>query len=369
MHFIKNRQLLINILLGLGLISIPFLTSPDLAIGTAMFKVTGFQRSFLSYFLLLVFFYINYYILIPKFYVHKKWLVLIILLIIAFAIVNVIPNLLIEGQNIPRPGDGMINPPEFSSQPSPTQNNLEGFSENRPPNRPDNKFLGGLFSRSSYLFQFIMVFVLSLHLRINNYLKEVRNEQLQTEISYLKAQINPHFLFNTLNSIYALALKKEDKTPMAVLKLSNIMRYVVTESDQKTVPLRDEIEYIIDYIDLQKLRLNTDVEISFNTEGSPASHRIAPMLLITFVENAFKYGVSPENPSKISIFMSFEKANEVVLIVENTNYNNQIFDAATTKEGLRNTKKRLEYAYPNKHELKITETPETYKVRLKIELG
>ncbi|MAZ25851.1 MAG: hypothetical protein CL868_02080 [Cytophagaceae bacterium] len=369
MHLLKNRQLLINILLGLGLISIPFLTSPDLAIGTAMFKITGFQRSFLSYLLLLIFFYVNYYIFIPKFYVQKKWLVLVVVLIACFAIVHIIPDLIIDDQKLPKPEDVGINPSEFSNSIGSPQNSPGGFPDKMPPKGPDNEFMGGLFSRGSYLFQFIMVFVLSLHLRINNYLKEVRNEQLQTEISYLKAQINPHFLFNTLNSIYALALKKEDKTPMAVLKLSNIMRYVVTESDQKSVPLRDEIEYIIDYIDLQKLRLTKDVDVSFNVKGSPANHRIAPMLLIIFVENAFKYGVSPENPSKIAIFMSFENEDEVVLVVENTNFNNQIFDTETTKEGLRNTKKRLEYAYPNKHHLEITETSETYKVRLKIALG
>ncbi len=339
---LKNRQLFINILLGVGLISAPFLSSPDLSTGIGILKLPPFQRSFLSYFFLLVFFYANYYIFVPKFYIKKKWGLLIFYLIISYLIIRFVPNLLIQDvHRLPFPDEGF-------------------------PDKPNMIFTRTIFSKDHYVIQFIMVLILSLHLRINNYLTEVKNEQLQAEISYLKAQINPHFLFNTLNNIYALALKKAESTPMAVLKLSNIMRYVVTESDQKRVLVKNEIAYINDYIALQKMRLTNDVIIDFNIEGDPGQLKIAPMLLITFIENAFKYGVSQDQTSKITIFISFKGQNAFLFEVENTNYKTTVFNSNSSKAGLKNTQKRLAYAYPNSHQLKIIETLETYKIILNI---
>ncbi|WP_053969817.1 sensor histidine kinase [Mangrovimonas sp. ST2L15] len=346
---LQNRQLLISIFFGLAIISIPFLSSPDLSWDFSIFKVEPFKKSLLSYLLLLVFFYLNYYFIVPKFYISKRWGLLLISLLISYAIIYFVPDLLMDLKpDLPIPNNPGNMPPR------------QGGPEVKNP-------LFNIFPRESRLFPFVLIFLLSLYLRLDNHLKDLKNEQLQTELSYLKAQINPHFLFNTLNTIYALALKKANTTPMAVLKLSNIMRYVVTENDQARVSIQNEIDYINDYIDLQKLRLSDDVVINFKQEGITDHHSIAPMLLINFVENAFKYGICQDEKSEIDILMSIED-NTLFFIVKNTNYNTQIVDINSTKEGIKNTQRRLAYIYPNKHDLKIIETSQYFKVKLEIEL-
>ncbi len=346
---LKNRQLLINLLLGIGLISIPFLTSPDLNKGLDLLSIPPFLKSLLSYVLLLVFFYINYYYFIPQFYLKKKWVALVVQVTVCYLIIYFLPDILVQASA----------PPEI------TPNSTPLFKSSRPEEPLPKRHL---FSMGSYFFQFAMIFFLSLHLRINNYLKDIKSEQLKTEISYLKAQINPHFLFNTLNSIYALSLKKSDNTPKAILKLSNIMRYVVTESEQKKVPLQDEINYINDYIDLQKLRSAKNVIIDFNIKGETNGLNIAPLLLITFVENAFKYGIFQDENSKIAINLLVTNNKTLKFTVNNKKLNGAISKEESTQEGLKNTKKRLDYIYPNSHKLVIINTNKTYTVHLDIQL-
>ena len=143
---------------------------------------------------------------------------------------------------------------------------------------------------AQFLIPFLLVIALAFLIKITNRLNEINTEKRNAEVSYLKAQINPHFLFNTLNSLYALTLQKSNEAPIAVLKLSGIMRYVVTESNREYVPLEKELNYIKDYIALQKLRLDPNVSLVFEIDGEPFGKAIAPLLLIPFIENAFKYG-------------------------------------------------------------------------------
>lgn len=145
------------------------------------------------------------------------------------------------------------------------------------------------------LYMFILVLVCALLLKTNQRWRKLRQEKLETELSYLKAQINPHFLFNTLNSIYALAIEKSDYTATAVVKLSGMMRYIISESHKHFVSLEKEISYINDYIELQKFRLGGTVKIHYSLQGHYPGKEIAPLILITFVENAFKYGLTPKN--------------------------------------------------------------------------
>jgi sensor histidine kinase YesM len=146
--------------------------------------------------------------------------------------------------------------------------------------------------------------------------KDMENQKLGAELSLLKSQINPHFFFNTLNSIYSLAIIKSDRTPEAVLKLSEIMRYIIYDTERKLVPLSKEIEYIANYIELQRLRLPEDVKIKFKTDLGEGESVIEPLLLLPFVENAFKHGVDIEKGGKILIQISL-RGNELRLHVEN----------------------------------------------------
>lgn len=196
--------------------------------------------------------------------------------------------------------------------------------------------------------------------------QEITKQQLQTELSLLKSQVNPHFLFNTLNSIYSLSVTNNEKTSDAVMKLSRIMRYTLEESKHDEVPLADEIEFIRSYIDLQKIRLTDMVSIDFTTCGPVENVVIAPLLFIPFIENAFKYGISTHHPSAIAIHLevqqnklTFTCINDVVPVQHKHE---------STGTGIVNTKRRLELLYPLKHTLTIESNPRQYKVLLHLNL-
>jgi LytS/YehU family sensor histidine kinase len=189
-------------------------------------------------------------------------------------------------------------------------------------------------------------------------------DKAQAELSFLKAQINPHFLFNTLNNIYSLAVTKNEHTAKAIMKLSNIMRYVTDDVTQTEVPLQSEVNCIADYIDLQKLRLGEGAEVNFMTEGNFENKYIGPLLLMTFVENVFKYGISAHEPSPITVEISADDKSITLYC------RNKIFPQRTSTErkgiGIENTKQRLKHLYPEKYDLKIEQDEGYYKVTLTI---
>jgi sensor histidine kinase YesM len=192
-------------------------------------------------------------------------------------------------------------------------------------------------------------------------------EKVEAELSFLKAQIKPHFLFNTLNSIYSLAIQKSNEVPQAIALFSVMLRYITNEAHKNFIPINKELGYISSYVGLQKLRFENTVNVEFYIEGSTDEREIAPLLLSTFVENAFKYGVNPEKKSviKISVFVS---ESEICLTV----FNNKVIDRKTQITegglGLENVKKRLDLLYPNLHELVINNDKESYSILLKIKL-
>jgi sensor histidine kinase YesM len=139
--------------------------------------------------------------------------------------------------------------------------------------------------------------------------RDIENEHLRTELSFLHMQINPHFLFNSLNTIYGMSLKKSDNAPKAVLKLSQLLRYMIEETGHNTVPLEQEVTYLNNFIELQKMRSGPSLSVTFDVEGDINGANIAPMLLLPFVENAFKYGLnnSLDSPIQISLWVSKER--------------------------------------------------------------
>ncbi|WP_422355390.1 sensor histidine kinase [Roseivirga pacifica] len=192
----------------------------------------------------------------------------------------------------------------------------------------------------------------------------------KSELSFLKSQINPHFLFNSLNSIYGIALaEKSPKTADGVQKLSDMMRFMLKENTQEKISLNKEIEYIHNYIDLQSLRLDTNKHVQLNVSiEQPCDGNISPMLLIPMIENAFKHGVSIDKPSFIDIAL---KCNEhyVSLNVKNSNHHKEKTSAEESGIGLENVRKRLELLYPEKHLFQVYENEETYEAFIKIELA
>ena len=195
----------------------------------------------------------------------------------------------------------------------------------------------------------------------------MESEKAKSDLLNLKYQLQPHFLFNILNSIYSLSLMKSDAAPEGILKLSNVMRYVVTESGNDFVPLGKEIDYIKDYIALQLIRTDESLDFSFSEKGDFENYKIAPLILVNFVENAFKYGFNAEEKSKIEIDVVVEN-DMLVFKVFNQKVIRKTSESSTTQIGLQNTLLRLESIYGNKYNINIDEDEKIYRVHLKIDL-
>ncbi len=183
--------------------------------------------------------------------------------------------------------------------------------------------------------------------------KNMVHEKTNSELALLKSQVNPHFLFNTLNGIYSLANAKSDKTAHAVFKLSQLMRYMLDESKQEFVPLSSELDYINTFIELQKLRLFDNVKVDINVKGEADNIRIQPLLLIPFIENAFKHGTDSTSDCMINIDLDINKES-IQLVVKNDILKSRS-EEGMSGFGLNNIKRRLELEYPDKHVL-VTET-------------
>ncbi len=199
--------------------------------------------------------------------------------------------------------------------------------------------------------------------------QQFEQEKLSAELKFLKAQVHPHFLFNTLNNLYALTLKRSSKAPEIVLKLSDLLNYMLYECNTERVPLNKELELVENYVELEKLRYGErlDVSLNVNVEGNT---QIVPMLILPFIENCFKHGVSGETDNSwVSIDITV-KDNLLTLKVDNSKSNEETKDEREYREGigLKNVKRRLELLYGGGYDLKIMDTKESYLVILKVEL-
>ena len=197
--------------------------------------------------------------------------------------------------------------------------------------------------------------------------KALENEKLNAELRFLKAQINPHFLFNTLNNLYALAFSQSPKTTEVIAKLSEMMRYMIYDSNHPKVPLGKEIAYMENYIGLEKLRLNQPIPIEFSTDGDLESLQIVPLILIAFLENAFKHGVNSNTPNAwISINIA-QHGSKIIYTIANSKNAKANHDHSGF--GLQNVQRRLELSYPDKYKLEIQNDPLEYRVRLELNLA
>ncbi|HEX6226369.1 MAG TPA: histidine kinase [Chryseolinea sp.] len=200
--------------------------------------------------------------------------------------------------------------------------------------------------------------------------EQLEKEKLESELKLLKSQINPHFLFNTLNNLYALAMNQSQRTPETVHKLSELMSYMLYDSNQPEVPLKKELYYIENYIALEKLRYESRLDISLNVYSDLNGIMIAPLMILPFVENCFKHGVSKQiNHSWIRIDIS---ASDGVLTIKVEN--SRVPEASMTIRsvsgiGLQNVRKRLALIYPERHQLDIHADEESYLVVLKIKIA
>lgn len=197
------------------------------------------------------------------------------------------------------------------------------------------------------------------------YKDELIKERQASEIALLRSQINPHFLFNTLNNIYSLVYNKSDEAPEAVMKLSSIMRYMLYDANTDLVAVNKEIEYLNSFIELQQLRLTRKGFVEITVNGNQENRTIAPMLLIPFVENAFKHGEKNHEPG-IFINLDLKPDRLIFTVINFIRLNDTAPNDDTGGFGLENIRRRLGLLYPDKHELKIDQIGEKYQVELTI---
>jgi hypothetical protein len=318
-----------------------------------------------SYLFLAIYFYSNNHIFVPHFLSKKQILFFLGITVVAYIFFCfAIPYILHQ---------------HFISEPP--------FRPDMPPGRPDfppqdggrmNPFEiirhkhFGFYSRSS---QFLVVFIISTGLKAisqwyaeKQRLQELENSIVHAELSFLKSQIHPHFLFNSLNSIYYLALSKDDKAPEAILSLSDFLRFVTTESNQDRIPLEKEVKMLEEYIHLQRLRASEKFELQLQLKGDFRKWTIMPLTFAPFVENAFKYGISAHINCFIHICVEVENGllkytcdNSIVSGINDRNLSAGI--------GLENIRKRLELAYPERHSLAIGTDSLAFHVKLQINLA
>lgn len=300
-----------------------------------MFSDSGDVVHLLSFSLLICFSYLNYYKLVPGLYLGRSYVWYFLVVLVSLFVIIRVPLLL--------------------------EPHAPGFVH-RPPGAGPPLFFGMNYT----IILFLVSVFLSVLVRLRLQLMQVEQEKLNAELSFLKAQINPHFLFNTLNSIYSLAIQKSDKTADAVVQLSNLMRYVIKDTHGKDVELAKEIDYITNYINLQKSRLGDTVQVAYGVQGTPDGYRIAPLILISFVENAFKHGVNPDENSSLRITITV--ANQQLSLQVINNKVRSVQHEEFSGIGLANTRERLEHLYPGGHTLTIREDEHTFCVNLTITL-
>ena len=316
---------------------------------------------YVQWFTGIILFYLNYFYLVPTLLLEKKyWLyfAFVLALIILFMVIRMTYFM-----------------PEFK----PVRH------INMMPPREDMKFIlkghrvKAVMARQPLFFKigpslfYILIITISAIIRtLTEFYNNQQNKLIaethrtNTELIYLRKQTNPHFLFNSLNSIYSLAHKKSDLVPDAIVTLSELMRYMLYETDNKTVALEKEINYIQNYIELQKLRLNNIEDIYINVHGDTKNKFIEPLLLISFVENAFKYGTDYKGAAHIKIKITIFE-NSLDFWIENT-IENYVKDPENSGIGLVNIQNRLDLLYPNAHQLTITQDSKLYQVHLKLNL-
>ncbi|SFE29352.1 Histidine kinase [Chitinophaga sp. CF118] len=366
----KISQVLIHIAGCITFLALPIVFSPDANSIVDLWRYAPALKDFLLYLALIPFFYFNFFWLIPTFYFKRKYAAFFLISFLCFIIIVFLPNSIInERQELPdgRPLEHSAYRPEPMPDGPPPGGEFRKPPPPIPGQRQENASHSLLLDVSHQVFLFLAVFFFSLILRISNRWKQTEKEKLNAELSYLKAQINPHFLFNTLNTIYSLAIDKSDQTPAAVIKLSGMMRYVISDAGHHLVSLSKEIEYLQNYIELQKIRFGDSVPLSFKVNGILAGEQIAPLILISFVENAFKHGINASEDSDIRITIDIT-AHQLNF----TAFNNKV----TVKEmpedrgglGIENTKQRLQLLYPGRHTLEITDNPHYFSVSLLLKL-
>jgi two-component system LytT family sensor kinase len=327
----------------------------------------GYDFLWVYYLIMLInglIFYINYLFLVPKFFFQKRkhrYYISALILIICFYFVSNISNKLIFSYVTNKDRTEQLQPPpEGRGRPGPPRG---GILRARFPFR-EMHILSYTSSSLFLIFFSLGLRVLERQSKIEKMQEEMEREKLNSELAFLKNQISPHFFFNTLNNIYSLIGINAEDSQKAVLKLSKLMRYLLYESEKGNTKLSQEIDFMSNYIDLMKLRMSDKVTLSVSFPDKYEDISMPPLLFVPFIENAFKHGISYREKSFIDISILAGK-DSITFRCANSNMNkNGNGGKEHSGIGLENVLKRLNLLYPDKHDLKISETDKTYEVLL-----
>jgi hypothetical protein len=312
----------------------------------------------MSYLFLMAYFYLNGHVFVPHFLSKKRIALFLGLTVVAYGLFCFVIPFVFRQYFMPEP-PFLPGHPDFHPQDGGRMMRFGIFGHS------------GLYSRPS---QFLVVFIVSTGLKAGSQwyaekrrLQELEKSMVQAELSFLKSQIHPHFLFNCLNSIYYLVLSGDGKAPEAILSLSDFLRFVTTESNHNRIPLEKEVKMLEEYIHLQSLRTSEKFELRFQLKGNFRKGTIMPLTFVPFVENAFKYGISAHINCFIHICVEIENGlleftcnNSIVSKINDRNLSAGI--------GLENIRKRLELAYPGRHSLTTGAGSPDFHVKLQINL-
>ena len=295
----------------------------------------------------LVVFYVNYFYLIRKYLYDRKFGKFILSNILLVAIVSILVHLT-HRLVFPLPA----NPP----RPIRPRTALDTLS---------------FVTRNTMIYFAIICVAIAVKMTERWYEEENKRKELEkasaeAELAALKSQVNPHFLFNTLNNIYSLIQIDQDKAQEAVHDLSGMLRYVLYDSEKPTVSLSSETLFLKDYIKLMSMRCSPDVKLDISLPEGASERQIAPMLFIPLVENAFKHGISPSEPSSIRVDLH-EDGNSIVCLVENTAFPKDDSDRSGSGIGIKNLCRRLDMLYPGKYSFEYGKVQNLYRSLLKIE--
>jgi hypothetical protein len=346
-------------------ISLPLLTLPEFLFNRQDLLSLGMSQ-LLTGGLMILFFYYNLRQLTPSvLHQHntRRFLLLATGMLVCVVVVKVVcfyvfPPSLMPGSNPPPHWpDGLPPPKPMGSGPG-THSPWPGV-------------LGTVLSLGAVLLISSMMALFRHHTRSQALQQQIMLEKVSTELAMLKLQVSPHFLFNTLNNIRWLARQKSDQTEAAVVTLAQLLRYMLYQAQQDSVPLRNEVQHLEDYIDLQKMRLTPIHTVTFHPTGAIDAHQIEPLLFIPFVENAFKYGIHGQQPGHIHIALDVAD-NTLTFVTDNPALPSPVAELPPSEPGsgigIANVRKRLALHYAHRHLLTLTNENGRFRVALTLQL-
>jgi len=289
--------------------------------------------------------YLNLYVLIPKFLKNKNYIFYTFWLILVLSFSSVLVQFVFI-----------------------TVLKTKSFTEQFASMFSSQFFTAAFYVGATSLFKFVKDWLQLQEMKLK--FSQIEREKLEAELNTLKSQLNPHFLFNCLNNIYSLALTNSPQTPEIILKLSDLMRHVLYESRENFISVKRELEFMANFIELQKIRLNHKIDIQYTIAGDIPDKLVIPLIFEPFIDNAFKHGIKNPAPAPY-IHVSATFIGDIMRFMIENNYQHQSGNITTKSSGigLRNIKKRLEFLYTkNEYKLEVNKTENTFTVKLEVQL-